>query len=122
NSHGFYNAYLSSEVHRYKLKDASYISSNIQNFGKNYKVNNLFRSNYVIINTEDEVQDPYIIDNSRQLPLETPPLLSTPIELIKLLVEQKSKQPLKLSDIFSGKASSSSLFLKQLTVLRPVNV
>lgn len=83
NSHGFYNAYLSSEVHRYKLKDASYISSTIQNFGKNYRVNNLFRPNYVIINTEDEVQDPYIIDNSRKLPSNIPRLLFTPIELVK---------------------------------------
>lgn len=68
NSHGElfnYNKLDKGTRYRTKLKDQNYIGSSFQIFDGNYKVNNLFRPKTVIVSTEQEFEDPKVIDNSR---------------------------------------------------------
>ena len=67
NSHGFYNNYtrrLSSQQFRTKNLNSNYLGSSFQEF-EGYKVNNLFRPMTVAIATEDELDNPSVVDNSR---------------------------------------------------------
>lgn len=67
NAHGFYNDYtkrISGQQFRTKNLNSNYIGSSFQEF-EGYKVNNLFRPMTVAIATEDELDDPNIIDRSR---------------------------------------------------------
>jgi len=67
NSHGFYNDFikrLSSQLYRTKNLNSNYISSGFQEF-ENHKINNLFRPMTVAIATEEELDNPITLDNSR---------------------------------------------------------
>jgi len=66
-AHGFYNNYIepTQNNRRRKLIDAQYINPYIQDFGLDYRINNLFRGRYVILQTNGEFDDPTTKDNSR---------------------------------------------------------
>lgn len=67
NAHGFYNHYrkrLSNQQFRTKNLDSNYIGSSFQEF-EGYKVNNLFRPMTVAIATQDEFDNPVVVDRSR---------------------------------------------------------
>lgn len=67
NSHGFYDQSLPAGTgeRRRKITDAAYISSNIQSFSTDYRVNNLYRPNYVILQLQEGLADPALVDKSR---------------------------------------------------------
>ncbi len=67
NSHGFYYDFkklLSSQRYRTKNNNSNYLGSSFQEF-EGYKVNNLFRPLTVAVATDDELDDPTTLDNSR---------------------------------------------------------
>jgi len=67
NSHGFYQNYkkrLSSQLFRTKNLNSNYIGSAFQQF-EDYKINNLFRPMTVALRTEEELDNPSVIDKSR---------------------------------------------------------
>jgi len=67
NSHGFYNDFkkrLSSQLFRTKNLNSNYVGSTYQIF-EEYKVNNLFRPMTVALRTEEELDNPSVIDKSR---------------------------------------------------------
>jgi len=67
NSHGFYNGFkkrLSSQLFRTKNLNSNYIGSTYQIF-EEYKINNLFRPMTVALRTEEELDNPSVIDKSR---------------------------------------------------------
>lgn len=67
NAHGFYNNMtIAGEGNRRRLvKDAVYVRDNLQSFGSDFRVNNLNRGQYVLIQTEDTIPDPVYKDTSR---------------------------------------------------------
>ena len=71
NSHGFFTNHthgVSGERFRTKMLKSNYIGSSFHTFkpaNVNYKINNLFRPDTVVIGTEHPLPDPAIIDNSR---------------------------------------------------------
>ena len=67
NSYGFYNKtkQISVEETRKKVIASNYIDSQIENFANNYYINNSFRSRTVVIQTDSDVIDPEILDDSR---------------------------------------------------------
>ena len=71
NSHGFYNKFSPSASgnRRRKIDDSLYVKSNVQGFNNGFRVNNLFRSNFVIIKLPNgkSIADPRNSDNSRVL-------------------------------------------------------
>lgn len=71
-SHGFYNKSLSNTEGniRRKVLETSYVNSDVQSFtegGKNYVINNSNRGKFVVIKTNQEINNPVNIDNSRFL-------------------------------------------------------
>ena len=67
NAHGFYNDYtkrLASQKFRTKNLNSNYIGSSFQEF-EGYKINNLFRPMTVAIATENELDEPNVVDKSR---------------------------------------------------------
>lgn len=67
NSHGFYDNFTINPVqdnNRRKVVDSMYISNNIQGYN-NYRINNLDRNNFVLINTSKEFAEPTVTDTSR---------------------------------------------------------
>ena len=67
NSHGFYNEFSirnASSKFRTKNKNSNYIGSTFQEF-EGYKINNLFRPMTVAISTQDDLDNPSIVDTSR---------------------------------------------------------
>jgi hypothetical protein len=71
NSHGFYNAFKQAikGKQRRKLDDSLYVRGNIQGFTSQFRVNNLYRGNYVILKLADntKLDDPSLQDTSRNL-------------------------------------------------------
>lgn len=67
NAHAFYNNFTCAIANnrRRKILDAQYINPYIQEFGSNYRVNNLFRGRIVGIEIEDELDNPKVKDDSR---------------------------------------------------------
>lgn len=68
NSHGFYDRItpVKKGSTRRKITDASYLEPHLQEFTNKYRVNNLFRSREVIIEVSKDLQNPVMVDNSRQ--------------------------------------------------------
>jgi hypothetical protein len=68
NSHGFYNQFVPAVTgnKRRRINDAEYLESHLQEFTGKYRVNNLFRGRQVIIETDKELQDPSLVDDTRQ--------------------------------------------------------
>lgn len=67
NAHGFYNKYTkrtASQKFRTKNLNSNYIGSSFQEF-EGYKINNLFRPMTVAIATQDQLDEPNVIDKSR---------------------------------------------------------
>ena len=71
NSHGFFNKFSSSKEgnRRRKIDDSLYIKGNVQSFNNDFRVNNLYRSNFVIVKLADGkfIANPDNADNSRVL-------------------------------------------------------
>ena len=73
NSHGQYTKFdkvlLPDNLYRRKNIDANYVGSAFQTFGQVntglYKINNLFRPDTVAINTDGDLDDPTVVDESR---------------------------------------------------------
>lgn len=63
NSHGYYNRYRIGYQNR-TVTDASYVKSSIQSFG-NYRINNVFRNDYVVLSLNSGLTAPFEQDNSR---------------------------------------------------------
>lgn len=68
NSHGFYNTHNSVSIGnlRRQILDSNYLESHLQEFGTNYRINNLYRGRTVILQLQDTLDRPSIIDNTRQ--------------------------------------------------------
>ena len=66
-SHAFYDTLnkLQQGHRRRQVTEANYVRSNIQQFTKDYQVNNLQRSGYVIVKVGAEIKDPSVKDTSR---------------------------------------------------------
>jgi hypothetical protein len=66
-AHGFYNNYIkpTKENRRRKVLDAQYVNPYLQDFGLDYRINNLFRSRYVILKTNSAFNNPTTKDDSR---------------------------------------------------------
>jgi hypothetical protein len=70
NSHGFYSDFINNaNGTRWRAinDDSNYVGSVFQNFGATgqYKINNLFRPKTIAINTNIELDNPTVADNSR---------------------------------------------------------
>lgn len=52
---------------RRKILNSNYVGANLQNFTTKYKINNLYRSNFVAVEVSTDVDNPSTIDNSRNL-------------------------------------------------------
>ncbi len=69
NAHGFYDDFrnINHGNTRRKVLNANYISSNLQSFADDYRINNLYRTNFIAVETEQDIDNPTIIDSSRLL-------------------------------------------------------
>jgi hypothetical protein len=67
-AHCYYDKYsLEGCGERRKIKDSNYISNHIQNFSDKYRINNLYRSNFVGLAVTEDIQNPSTIEeNTRQ--------------------------------------------------------
>jgi hypothetical protein len=67
NSHGFYDTYLRKEVNqqRFKIDKSLYIGTGTYSFDETHNVNNIYRSKFVALKLNREVENPTILDNSR---------------------------------------------------------
>ena len=66
-SHGFYDNTLSSVQgnRRRRVLDANYIATGLQSFNLQYQVNNNNRSKVVVFQTDTDIANPTVTDNSR---------------------------------------------------------
>lgn len=69
NSHGFYDTSIEVQEgnRRRKIIDAGYVDSSIQSFSGEFQINNVNRSNYVILKLDGEFENPTTTDTSRIL-------------------------------------------------------
>jgi hypothetical protein len=69
NSHGFYDStqQVDEGNRRRKILDAGYIGSSLQSFDAKYQIGNIKRSNFVILKTGAEFENPKLVDDSRIL-------------------------------------------------------
>jgi hypothetical protein len=80
-SHGFYNNYIinsKTDNARRKVVDAFYVGDNLQSYN-DYRINNLHRSKYVLVNTEREFSTPSKVDNSRNTKTQLQTALNTTV-------------------------------------------
>lgn len=63
NSHGFYSGFIPREQ-LINVDDSGYIKNSVQNFA-GYRVNNLYRDNFVALKLASNITDPSTIDTSR---------------------------------------------------------
>ena len=68
NAHGFYNTYTAPRASnsRRSVTRANYINPYLQEFGPDYRINNLFRSRFVAIETDGDIASPLVRDQSRK--------------------------------------------------------
>jgi hypothetical protein len=68
NAHGFYNTFTSprDDNRRRSVTRANYINPYLQEFGPEYRINNLFRSRFVAIETQGDIAAPSVRDESRK--------------------------------------------------------
>jgi hypothetical protein len=67
NAHGYYKSYkepLENNTRR-RVLDAQYINPYLQDFGQNYRINNLFRGRFVTVQVEEDLEVPTVKDDSR---------------------------------------------------------
>lgn len=66
-AHGFYNNYQApvDNNRRRRVVDAQYVNPYLQDFGTDYRINNLFRSRYVILKSGEAINTPINKDTSR---------------------------------------------------------
>lgn len=67
NSHGFYDTGISSLEgnRRRKVTNTGYVGSSLNQFTQDYLVNNVMRSQYVILRTDGTFENPSVADTSR---------------------------------------------------------
>lgn len=80
NSHGFYDNFSLnlSDNNRRKVVDSMYVSNNIQGYN-NFRINNLDRNNFVLINISKEFADPSSLDTSRNIKSDLHVDINTPV-------------------------------------------
>lgn len=67
NGHGFYTNYtcpIQSNTRR-RVQDAQYINPYLQDFGLDYRINNLFRNRIVAVTLDNDLDRPKVTDDSR---------------------------------------------------------
>jgi hypothetical protein len=71
NSHGFFNKFTQSQTgnRRRKIDDSLYVGGNVQGFDNGFRINNLYRGNFVVIKLPSgkTFANPRNVDNSRVL-------------------------------------------------------
>jgi hypothetical protein len=68
NSHGLYANYIApvnGNTRRGILK-ANYLEQHLQDFGDKYRINNLYRPRTVVLQLDNDIKDPSVVDNTRQ--------------------------------------------------------
>lgn len=67
NAHGEYTNYTcpTANNRRRRVTDAQYINPYLQDFGLDNRINNLFRSRFVAVQVNQDIDDPKVVDNSR---------------------------------------------------------
>lgn len=67
-AHCYYDTYNNEGYNeRRAIRDANYVSDHIQNFSDKYRINNLYRSDYVALALTSGIQDPTaVVENTRQ--------------------------------------------------------
>lgn len=67
NAHGFYTNYSCPKISntRRKVVDAQYINPYLQEFGVDYRINNIFRSRIVAVRANAAISRPSVVDDSR---------------------------------------------------------
>lgn len=73
-SHGEYNRFTIPQVNnnRRPINDAIYLNDQIQDFGPNLRINNLYRGRAVAVQLNGTFLDPIVTDNTRQRVADTP--------------------------------------------------
>lgn len=68
NGHGSYDNYLcpTGNNRRRHVANAQYINPYIQDFGLDSRINNLFRSRFIAVKIDSTLDDPKVVDNSRE--------------------------------------------------------
>jgi hypothetical protein len=67
-SHGFYDKFDSIQsTYRRTILDSTYLNPSLQDFGDNYRINNIYRSRTVLLQTEHGINLPERQDNSQAL-------------------------------------------------------
>lgn len=66
-AHGFYTNYAKAEEgqRRRLVVDAQYVNPYLQDFGTGERINNLFRSRYIVVKTKNTINNPKVKDDSR---------------------------------------------------------
>lgn len=77
-SHCYYNRYLAPQTdnNRRSLEDFVYLNPQIQDYGTNYRISNVYRNRTVALNTTANVSDPFVTDNSRVRIKDVEPLVA----------------------------------------------
>lgn len=67
NSYGKYTQFIPSvdSQKRRRIVNSIYVDGNVQTFSPEYRINNLFRNNFVAVEVSKDIADPKVIDNSR---------------------------------------------------------
>jgi hypothetical protein len=108
-SHGFYNAFQPSVIGntRRGLQDQIYVNPQLQEFGTDFRVNNLFRGRTVALHTEGaNIQDPGIVDTTQQT-------FSDAVDFPNGPEWDASNEPEKIQKPFNTTCSSHYVAIKQ---------
>lgn len=67
NSYGKYTGFIPGQVNnlRRRVVNSIYVDGNLQTFSPEYRINNLYRNNFVAVELSKDLLDPRTIDNSR---------------------------------------------------------
>lgn len=81
NSHCFYSASApppSAGNRRKSIINQQYIGPSYVDFGTSFRINNLYRANYVVLQTNTNIADPSIVDDTRKRVYDVPALAEGP--------------------------------------------
>lgn len=67
NSYGKYTGFIPSDINnlRRRITNSIYVDGNLQTFSPEYRINNLYRNNFVAVEVSKDLLDPRTVDNSR---------------------------------------------------------
>lgn len=66
-SHGLYTNFTCSKTGniRRKISEAQYVNPYLQEFGTEFRINNIFRNRMIAVKIDEELSDPLVVDNTR---------------------------------------------------------